>query len=368
MGLERIPIQRVTASAYVIPTDGPEADGTIAWNSTTMVLAEITAGDCLGFGFSYADASAASLIHRVLAKEVTGLDAMATHAAWLAMIRSVRNMGRAGIASTAIAAVDTALWDLKAKLLGVSLFQLLGPCRDRIMLYGSGGFTTYSLEALQNQLGTWAQQGFRAVKMKVGTEPAADAMRVSTARSAIGTGVELFVDANGAYSRKEALTHAAAFAENQVSWFEEPVSSDDLEGLRLLRDRAPARMRIAAGEYSYDVPYVRRMLEAQAVDVQQVDATRCLGITGFMQAGAVCAAHMVPMSAHTAPSIHVHPCCALPAVINLEYFHDHARLEHMLFEGALDPTDGMLTPARDRPGLGLEFKRADAERFAVQGG
>lgn len=368
MGFERIPIQRVTASAYVIPTDCPEADGTITWTSTTMVLAEVTAGDGRGLGFSYADASAAAVIQRVLAKEILGLDAMDTHAAWLAMIRSVRNMGRPGIASTAIAALDTALWDLKAKLLGVSLARLLGPCRDRIALYGSGGFTSYSLEKLEEQLGTWSRQGLRAVKMKVGTEPTADAMRVSAARGAIGSEVELFVDANGAYTRKQALELAEAFAADHVTWFEEPVSSDDLEGLRLLRDRAPAAMRIAAGEYSYDVPYVRRMLEAQAVDVQQVDATRCLGITGFMQAGALCAAHMIPMSAHTSPSIHVHPCCALPAMLNLEYFHDHARLEHMLFDGVLDPVDGSLAPAFDRPGLGLEFKRADAKRFAVQGG
>lgn len=368
MAFERIPLQRVAASAYVIPTDLPEADGTLTWTSTTLVLAEVEAGGRHGLGFTYADASAAALIQRVLAPLVTGQDSMGTHALWLAMIRAVRNMGRAGIASTAIAAVDTALWDLKAKLLDVSLAQLLGPCRDRIALYGSGGFTSYSLEHLQEQLGEWARTGFRAVKMKVGTQPDLDPMRVSAARSAIGTDVELFVDANGAYSRKQALAMAERIAEDQVSWFEEPVSSDDLEGLRLLRDRAPVAMRIAAGEYSYDVPYVRRMLESQAVDVQQVDATRCLGITGFMQAGALCGAYMVPMSAHTSPSIHVHPCCALPAMLNLEYFHDHARLEHMLFEGALDPIDGTLAPARDRPGLGLEFKRADAERFAIQGG
>lgn len=361
---ERIPIRTVQARAFTVPTDCPEADGTISWDSTTMVLAQVEAGACTGLGFSYADASAAGVIHRVLAPEVVGQDAMDTHGAWLAMIRSVRNMGRAGIASTAIAALDVALWDLKAKLVGLSLARLLGPCRDRVLLYGSGGFTSYSLEKLQEQLGTWAREGFRAVKMKVGTEPAADPMRVSAARSVIGTEVELFVDANGAYARKEALRYAEAFAADGVSWFEEPVSSDDLEGLRLLRDRAPASMRIAAGEYAYDVPYVRRMLEAQAVDVQQVDATRCLGITGFMQAGALCAAHMIPMSAHTSPSIHVHPCCALPAMWNLEYFHDHARLEHMLFEGALDPLDGHLVPDFDRPGLGLELKR-DAERFAV---
>src|SRR5205823_534642 len=134
---------------------------------------------------------------------------------------------------------------------------------------------------------------------------------------------------------------------------------------RLLRDRAPARMDIAAGEYGYDAVYFRRMLESGAVDVLQADATRCTGLTGFIKTAALCEAHGVPLSAHCAPSLHIHPCCALSPVRHIEYFHDHVRIEHMLFDGALTPVHGLLHPDLSRPGIGLEIKRADAERYAV---
>ena len=257
------------------------------------------------------------------------------------------------------------MWDLKAKLLGVPLAVLLGKCRDRAPVYGSGGFTSYSIDQLQKQLGGWAEQGIRMVKMKIGSHPEQDWDRVRAAREAIGPDVELFVDANGAYSRKQALDRAEGFAEFDVRWFEEPVSSDDLEGLRLIRDRAPARMEIAAGEYGYDPDYFRRMLQAEAIDVLQADATRCLGITGFLRANLISESFHIPFSAHTAPSVHCQPCCALAEFRHIEYFHDHARIEQMLFDGAPRVVDGYLTPDLNRAGLGLELKRKDAERFAA---
>lgn len=204
----------------------------------------------------------------------------------------------------AISAVDNALWDLKAKLLGVPLVRLLGRVRESVPAYGSGGFTSCDAARLRSQLGGWAREGFAMVKMKVGRNPDDDAARVREARSAIGDAAQLFVDANGAYARKQALVLAAAFADCGVGWFEEPVSSDDLAGLHLLRDRTPAGMDIAAGEYGYDSCYFRRMLEAGAVDVLQADATRCGGITGYLRAAALCEAFNVPLSAHGAPGLH----------------------------------------------------------------
>jgi L-alanine-DL-glutamate epimerase-like enolase superfamily enzyme len=109
------------------------------------------------------------------------------------------------------------------------------------------------------------------------------------------------------------------------------------------------------------------MLEAGAVDVLQADATRCAGITGFLQVGALCDAFGMPLSAHTAPSLHLAPCCALGPVRHVEYFHDHVRIEQMLFDGAQRPRgDGCLYPDLSRPGLGLELKRPDASRFEVR--
>jgi L-alanine-DL-glutamate epimerase-like enolase superfamily enzyme len=358
-------IERVDVAAFRIPTEEPESDGTLQWDSTTLVVVEILAGDRMGTGYSYASPAAAHLVRDRLAERVRGRDPFAIPELWNDLVSAVRNIGRPGIASHAIAAIDVALWDLKARLLELPLVRLLGKARDDIPVYGSGGFTSQSSDRLREQLGGWAEQGIGRVKMKVGRDPRSDPDRVRIAREAIGPDVELFVDANGAYSRKQALYLAYAFAEHDVTWFEEPVSSDDLEGLRLLRDRSPPRMEIAAGEYGYDEVYFRRMLEAGAVDVLMPDATRCAGITGLQGAAALGRAFGIPLSAHTAPALHLHACCAVAEFRHLEWFHDHARIERMLFDGAVEPVAGRLRPDTSRPGLGLELRRGDAERFAI---
>jgi L-alanine-DL-glutamate epimerase-like enolase superfamily enzyme len=353
----------VEVGAYTIPTDAPESDGTLVWTSTTLVVVHVRAGGVTGLGYSYTDRSAAELIRTDLAPVVAQGNPLDVPAQYDAMVRTVRNLGRTGLAATAISAVDVALWDLKARLLGLPLVSLLGAARASIPVYGSGGFTSYAIERLCAQLAGWVGDGIASVKMKVGRDASADRERVAEARRAIGA-AGLFVDANGAYDRKQALAQADSFAAQQVTWFEEPVSSDDLEGLRLLRDRGPAGMAIAAGEYGYDPIYFRRMLQAGAVDVLQADATRCGGVTGFLRADALCDAWNVPLSAHTAPSLHAHLCCAAPRARNLEYFHDHVRIEQMLFDGAPRPSGGALGPDRSRPGLGLELKVRDAERLS----
>lgn len=265
----------------------------------------------------------------------------------------------------AISAVDTALWDLKARLLDLPLVTLLGQVRGALPIYGSGGFTNYSNEQLLAQLREWVEQGILRVKMKIGRDKRIDRQRVAAAREAIGEDVDLFVDANGAYSRKQALAQAQAFKEFNVTWFEEPVSSDDLEGLRFIRDRAPAGLDIVAGEYGYDIDYFRRLLDAGAVDVLQADATRCCGFTGFLQAASLCDAHHICLSSHCAPALHLHIGCATAAVQHAEYFHDHIRIERMIFDGVVEPVGGALKPDLTRPGLGLTLKRADAQKFAI---
>ena len=262
------------------------------------------------------------------------------------MFEQVRNDGSRGIASMAISALDVALWDLKAKLLDSSVVDLLGAAQPSVAAYGSGGFTTYSNQRLAEQLSGWAGSGMKCVKMKIGTEPKTDLERVRVAREAIGANDELFVDANGAYDTRQAIAFAQRFAEYDVTWFEEPVSSDQLSDLRRVRDKAPRAMEIAAGEYGYDLFYFRRMLEAEAVDVLQLDATRCKGFTGFLQGSAIAASFGCPISARCAPSLHMHVGCAIPKFRHVEYFHDHARIERMLFDGFITPIDGELKPDR----------------------
>lgn len=358
-------VEQLAVSAYTVPTASHESDGTLEWDATTLVLVEVQSAGVRGTGFSYADTATARLIQDKLSALVVGESAWSVAQNWAAMVRAIRNLGRPGIASMAISAVDNALWDLKARLLGLPLVSLLGQVRPQVDIYGSGGFTSYSVTELQDQLGGWAEQGIPRMKMKVGRAPEQDASRVAAARQAIGADDQLFVDANGAYARKQALEMAERFADSGVAWFEEPVSSDDLEGLRLLRDRAPAKMDVTAGEYGYSSFYFRRMLDAGAVDVLQADATRCAGITGFMEAAVLSAAAGVPLSSHCAPALHLHPCCAAIGVRHMEYFFDHVRIERMLFDGVPEPVGGALAPDLGRHGFGFEFKHSDARRYAV---
>ena len=358
-------LERIDVSAFTLPTDRPESDGTFEWDETTAVVVEVAAGGARGLGFSYAGEAAARVIERRLAPRIIGRDALDIPAAWAAMVAAVRNVGLPGIAATAISAVDVALWDLKARLLQLPVARLLGAARDTVPVYGSGGFTSYDTAALKEQVAAWADAGIDQVKIKVGRTPRDDVTRVRAARSAIGPDIGLFVDANGAYTAKQALALAQEFARYDVSWFEEPVASDDLDGLRLLRERGPAGLDIAAGEYGYDARYFRRMLTAGAVDVLQADATRCLGITGFLSASSVADAFAVPLSAHTAPAVHLHACCAVSNVRHIEWFHDHVRIERSLFDGVVEPERGELRPDLDRPGLGLELKRLEAEPYLV---
>jgi L-alanine-DL-glutamate epimerase-like enolase superfamily enzyme len=233
-----------------------------------------------------------------------------------------------------------------------------------VPVYGSGGFTNYDNGRLRDQLAGWVARGCRWVKIKVGTEPDRDPRRMATARDAISD-AGLFIDANGALSCRQALDMAERGAEVGVRWFEEPVSSDDLAGLRWLRDRMPGSIEVAAGEYAWNLDYLRRMLDFGAVDVQQADATRCGGITGFLAAGTLCEAHHIDLSGHCAPSLHGHVACAVPRLRHLEYFHDHVRLEAMLFDGAAEVCNGMIAPDLSRSGMGLTLKAADAARFAL---
>ena len=361
------PVTKLTASAYRIPTDAPEADGTFQWDATTLVLAEVEAGGVTGLGFTYADASAAALISTTLAKAAEGLDALAPPSVFAAMQHAIRNIGRDGLVAMAVSAVDAAVWDAKAKLHGLPLAVLLGQARDAVPIYGSGGFTSYDDAQLSAQLAAFVErEGCGRVKMKVGARDAADPHRMAVARRAIGDGIELFIDANGALDAKGAQRLAKLAHDYDVRWFEEPVSSDDLAGLARVRGHTAAPIEIAAGEYAATLDDVRMMLAAGAVDVQQADLTRCGGVSNFLRAAALCEAFHTDLSGHCAPAMHLHAALAAPRLRHLEWFHDHARIEAMLFDGAPTAKDGAIRPDLSRPGHGLAFRSADAARYRIE--
>lgn len=364
--LHDLPIEELAVRALRVPTNRSESDGTLRWEHTTMVLVTVQAAGTTGLGYTYSHASVAGLIRDTLRPLVRGQPAMMVEALWDRLRRQIRNFGPGGLASHAVSAVDAAVWDLKARLLGVPLALLLGGCRQAAPVYGSGGFTNYSLDVLRDQLGGWVREhGIGQVKMKIGLGPAEDLARVAAVREAIGPEVALMVDANGAYERKQALALAYGLSEYGVCWFEEPVSSEDLEGLRLLRDRVPPEMAVAAGEYGYDIAYFQRMLEAGAVDVLQADVTRCLGITGFIRVVHLAEGYGIRVSPHTAPGQHASLACGLANIAPLEFFHDHARIEQMLFTHVPPLTAGQLRIDPRLAGNGLALNATAAAPYEV---
>jgi L-alanine-DL-glutamate epimerase-like enolase superfamily enzyme len=359
-----VPVDRLSVAAYEIPTDRPESDGTLEWTSTSVVVVEVRAAGHCGIGYTYGPAAIAALVEGELAEIVRGADVLAPEAAWAAMERAVRNAGQSGPVAYAISAVDVALHDLKARVLEIPLADMLGRWHHGVEAYGSGGFTSYGFDELREQAQGWMATGAGRVKIKVGRDPSADPDRLAAVRDVIGPGVGLMVDANGAYTPARALAAAHdVYDAYDVIWLEEPVSSDDPAGLRRVRDGVPPGMQVAAGEYGMRAFDFQALLDAEAVDVLQPDVTRCGGVTGVRRADALARAHCLPISAHCAPAISAHVFAACETAVHIEYFHDHARIESLLFDGTLSPQGGVLVPDAERPGLGIELKRADAERF-----
>jgi len=361
-------VERVGARAYRVPTPGPEADGTLAWDGTTIVVVRVHAGGAVGLGWTYADAACVPLIARTLAPVVVGRPVLEVPARWTDMRRQLRNLGRPGLVSCALSAVDVALWDLAARLLGVPVATLLGRVHPWVALYGSGGFTTQTEAELADQLDTWVhKRQIPRVKIKIGeswgTAESRDLARVRAARSVIGPEAELYVDANGGYPVGQARRVARALEEHDVRWFEEPVSSDDLAGLATVR--ASTGIDVTAGEYGYDLPYFARMVPS--VDCLQVDVTRCGGFTEWRRVAAVAAAANLDVSAHCAPNLSAHAAVATQNMRHLEWFADHDRIEAEFFDGALDPAGGSVTPDPGAPGLGLAFNEGDVEHYAITG-
>jgi L-alanine-DL-glutamate epimerase-like enolase superfamily enzyme len=359
----------VASRVYRVPTDQPEADGTLAWDETTAVVVEVNAGGVTGLGWTYAAAACQPIIDDLLAPALMGRDILAVAGGHEAMVRATRNLGRPGVVSCAISAVDIALWDCKARLLGVALSDLMGRCSDETPIYGSGGFTTYDDRTAQEQLEQWVGEwGIPRVKIKIGeswgSRPERDLARTVFARRVIGEAGELFVDANGGYARKQAIRMGQRLRDSAgVTWFEEPVSSDDLTGLKEVRDQVS--LDVTAGEYGYNESYFAKMLVAEAVDCLQVDVTRCGGYTSWLRVAALAAAHGLEISAHCAPNLHAHVGVTVPNLRHIEYFHDHSRLESMLFDGVLSPVGGALRPNPDSLGHGMSLKESDGVPFLL---
>lgn len=359
MPLPDTPIESVTASIYRMPTRAPEADGTLSWTSTTAVVVEVTAAGGGGLGWTYGSGAAAAVIDG-LRDDLIGCDALDIAGAWSRMHRAARNWGTRGLVGQAISAVDIALWDLKARLLDVPLARLFGRVRQTVPVYGSGGFTSLGRAELAEQVDLWTRAGCKAMKIKIaqdwGHRCDRDLARVRRLAHLAGAGVELMVDANGGYTRGQARRIGEQLTQLGVVWFEEPVSSADLDGLAATREAVTCD--VAAGEYITDLDEARAL--CPIVDCLQLDATRCGGYTGWLRAAAVAQSWHVDVSAHCAPALHAPVATAIPHLRHVEWFYDHMRFERHLVRGGPEVVDGRLQVDDFRVGHGMTLSSSAA--------
>jgi L-alanine-DL-glutamate epimerase-like enolase superfamily enzyme len=357
------PITAVRTASYRFPTPTPEADGTLTWDGTTAVTVQIDAGGRTGLGWTYSSPAAGMLIGGELAGVVRGRDALDVPGAWAAMQRAGRNLGTRGLYAQALSAVDIALWDLKARLLDRPLADLFGRLRDRVPVYGSGGFPTFDDAQLAEQVAGWQAAGCTAMKIKIGEswggDVARDLERVGRLRDLAGDATELMVDANGGYTPGQARRVGRVLDELGVTWFEEPVSSDDTATLGLLRGVLDCD--VAAGEYVSDARDAERL--TPVVDCLQLDVTRCGGYSGWLRCAALAGAAGLQVSGHCAPSLHAPVAAAVGELRHVEWFADHARLEPLLVDGAPAVRGGALE-VPGGPGHAMTL-RADADRWRL---
>lgn len=360
-------VDRIEVRALSFPTPAPESDGTLTWDHTGVVTVEASAGSHVGLGWSYTSPAAVELIRAVLAPEVLGEEASSPARLWERMHRACRNLGTRGVVMAAISAMDIALWDLRSKDLHLPLADLWGAQRDSVPVYGSGGFTSMSADQLDEQVDGWLAAGCSGVKLKIGEDwgrnVARDLDRVARVATRVRDHAQVMVDANGAYSRGQAMQVGQDLDLLGVTWFEEPVSSEDLRGLGQLRDVLGSE--VAAGEYICEIADARLMCDA--VDCVQLDVTRCGGYTGWRRCAAYAHAANVPVSAHCAPALHLPLAISDGAVRHIEWFSDHVALESQLVDGAPLVRGGRLTTARaPSAGHGYQLKE-DVSRFAADG-
>jgi L-alanine-DL-glutamate epimerase-like enolase superfamily enzyme len=320
-----------------------------------LVTARLRADDgAEGLGYTYTvgagGAAIRALIVRDLAPLLAGADETRIEALWQRMWWGLHYVGRGGPASFAISAIDTALWDLRARRHGLPLWRLLGGHEPRVPAYAGGIDLQFPLERLLRQTEANLQRGFRAIKMKVGRPRLGeDLERVTAMRQLLGPSSPLMVDANMRWSADEAIRASRALAAHDVYWLEEPTLPDDVTGhVRILRDGA---LPIAAGENLHTLAEFERLIDAGGVSFPEPDASNCGGVTVWLKVAHLAEARNLPVTSHGVHDLHVHLLAAVP---NASYLEVHGfGLERFMAE-PLPIQDGVAV-APDRPGHGVEL-------------
>ena len=320
-----------------------------------------------GLGIGQGSPGVRQVVEDGLKDVLIGRDPLDLERLWSDMFWRVRGYGRKGIAFCAMSAVDIGLWDLKAKALGLPLYKLLGPYAESVPIYGSGGWTDMTVDELIEQARGFIEQGTDRVKIKVGKDfgkaEREDIERVAAVREAVGDDVALYIDANGAYYPKQAVYMAREFEQHQVGWFEEPVLADDIAGLAEVR-RA-INIPVATGEQEYTKYGFKALLSGGGADIVQPDVGRVGGVTEWMKVAHMADAFGLQVAPHAMQQVHLHLACATPNLKLVERLDVETEGDAIWYTEVPQPKDGMWSPFRDKPGLGLELDPYAVERWAV---
>ena len=273
---------------------------------------------------------------------------------WQEFFHYLRGVGRKGLSFCALSAIDTALWDLKGKIVDLPLYRLLGGNQPRVPVYASGGWTSYDDDQLVDEMKGMVARGFETIKFKVGVENGRnlrrDVTRVRKVREAVGPDISLLVDANNGFDAASAIQLANRIREFDIMLFEEPVFADDIPGLA--RFRRGTDIPLATGEHEYTKFGVRDLLLAEAADIVQVDGARAGGYTEMLKCAALTQAWNVKFAPHAMENIHLHLVAAVPNAFMLERLLMFEDITAQVFKDAPVPVDGYMT-VPELPGLGL---------------
>ncbi|PRX62288.1 galactarate dehydratase /L-talarate dehydratase [Nonomuraea fuscirosea] len=351
-------IRHVALSSVTLPLDVPVSDAKVLtgrqkpMTEIAFLFAEITTEDGHGgTGFSYSKRAGgpAQYAHaKEVGENLLGEDPSDIGRVYERLLWAGASVGRSGVATQALAAIDIALWDLKAKRAGLPLAKLLGSYRDSVRTYNtSGGFLHAPIEEVQARASQSLADGIGGIKIKVGQpDMREDLRRLAAVREHLGEGVPLMVDANQQWDRASALRFGRAVEELGLVWIEEPLDAYDAEGHAQLA--AALDTPIATGEMLSSVAEHVRLIEARAADVIQPDAPRVGGITSFLRLATLADHAGLQLAPHFAMEIHLHLAAAYPR----EPWVEHFEWLNPLFEERLETRDGrMIVP--DRPGLGF---------------
>ena len=358
-------IEKMIAGHYRIPLPHVLSDSTHGEiTHFELVTVRLRNADGVeGVGYTYTVGAGGGAIHSLIDRELRplleGADGGRIEGLWERMWWHLHYVGRGGLAAHAVSAVDIALWDLKAKSLGIPLWRLLGGYDPSVRAYAGGIDLYFSLEDLLEQTRANLAAGFQAIKMKVGLpELSQDVARVAAVREFIGEGITLMVDANMRWRVDEAIRASRAFAPHGVFWLEEPTIPDDLPGhVRIAREGA---LPIATGENMHTLHEFKRFIDAGGVDFPEPDVSNCGGITVWMKIAHVAEAHNLPVTSHGVHDLHVHLLAAVP---NASYLEVHGFGLERFIAQPLEIHEGAAT-APDRPGHGVELDWKALEKLA----